>query len=281
MPNLTGLELCRKIRSAKADHYTYIILCTSKGDKRDFIEGMEAGADDFLVKPGPGTEELRVRQSVRAKGYVVNLERGLALKNRELEGRWTTKLQQAYGRIEDDLKAAAWMQASLLPAASPNALGVKSEWRFRPSRYVAGDTLNIFPIDQNHVAFYLLDVSGHGVPAAMLSVTLSMLLTPDNTPGSPLKRFDAASQTYLTVPPEDAIADLNRRFQSRDDQYFYHDLRFAGDPQSHAAFQPGRPSKPPADSERMQDEGAWQRRVAGGDPAAGGIRLRPGSTRPR
>jgi sigma-B regulation protein RsbU (phosphoserine phosphatase) len=70
------------------------------------------------------------------------------------------------------------------------------------------------------VAFYLLDVSGHGVPAAMLSVTLSMLLTPDNTPGSPLKRFDAASQTYLTVPPEEAIAELNRRFQSRDDQYF-------------------------------------------------------------
>ncbi len=216
MPNLTGLELCRKIRLAQADHYTYIILCTSKGDKRDFIEGMEAGADDFLVKPF-STEELRVR--LRAGERVVNLERGLALKNRELEA-LNAKLQQAYGRIEDDLKAAAWMQASLLPAASPKALGVKSEWRFRPSRYVAGDTLNIFPIDQNQVAFYLLDVSGHGVPAAMLSVTLSMLLTPDNAPGSPLKRFDAASQTYLTVPPEEAIAELNRRFQSRDDQYF-------------------------------------------------------------
>lgn len=216
MPHLTGLELCRRIRAANADHYTYIILCTSKGAKRDFIEGMEAGADDFLVKPF-GMEEFRVR--VRAGERVVNLEQGLAQKNHEL-GALNDKLQQAYGRIEDDLKAAAWMQASLLPASSPKALGINSEWRFRPSRYVAGDTLNVFPIDENHLAFYLLDVSGHGVPAAMLSVTLSMLLTPDHTHGSPLKRFDAASQSYLTVAPEDAVAELNRRFQSRDDQYF-------------------------------------------------------------
>jgi sigma-B regulation protein RsbU (phosphoserine phosphatase) len=216
MPKMTGLELCRRIRESGADHYTYIILCTSKGAKKDLIVGMEAGADDFLVKPF-STEELRVR--VHAGERVVNLEQGLALKNRELAA-VNAKLQQAYVRIEDDLKAAAWMQASLLPAASPKALGVSSEWRFRPSRYVAGDTLNVFPIDENQLAFYLLDVSGHGVPAAMLSVTLSMLLTPDNTPGSPLKRFDAASQAYVTVPPEDAVAELNRRFQSRDDQYF-------------------------------------------------------------
>jgi sigma-B regulation protein RsbU (phosphoserine phosphatase) len=216
MPNLTGLELCRRIRKEATDHYTYIILCTAKGDKEDFIEGMEAGADDFLVKPF-GKKELRVR--VRAGERVINLERGLALKNHELAG-LNSKLQQAYGQIEEDLKAAAWMQASLLPCASPRTLGINSEWRFRPSRYLAGDTLNVFAIDRNQVAFYLLDVSGHGVPAALLSVTLSMLLTPDNTSGSPLKRYDSGSQAYVAVPPEEAIADLNHRFQSRDDQYF-------------------------------------------------------------
>jgi sigma-B regulation protein RsbU (phosphoserine phosphatase) len=216
MPNLTGLELCRKIRSAGTDHYTYIILCTSKGDKKDFIEGMEAGADDFLVKPF-SKEELRVR--VRAGERVVDLEQGLALQNRELTA-LNSKLLQAHSQIEADLQAAAWMQASLLPSTSVRVLGINSEWRFRPSRYVAGDTLNIFPIDQDHVAFYLLDVSGHGVPAAMLSVTLSMLLTPENTQASPLKRFDPQSQTYLPVPPEEAISELNKRFQSRDDQYF-------------------------------------------------------------
>jgi sigma-B regulation protein RsbU (phosphoserine phosphatase) len=216
MPNLTGLDLCRKIRTGDASHYTYIILCTAKADKKDFIEGMEAGADDFLVKPF-GKEELRVR--VRAGERVVNLEWGLAQQNRELAA-LNDKLQSAYGQIEADLQAAAWMQTSLLPSASPRTLGINSEWRFRPSRYVAGDTLNIFPIDQNNVAFYMLDVSGHGVPAAMLSVTLSRLLTPDNAHGSPLMRFDAASQGYLPVPPEEAVAELNRRFQTSDDQYF-------------------------------------------------------------
>ena len=216
MPNVTGLELCRQIRQDAKDHYTYIILCTSKGDKKDFIEGMEAGADDFLVKPF-SKEELRVR--VRAGERVVNLEQGLALQNRELTA-LNAKLLDAHSQIEADLQAAAWMQASLLPSTSSKTPGINSEWRFRPSRYVAGDTLNIFPIDQDHIAFYLLDVSGHGVPAAMLSVTLSMLLTPENTSGSPLKRFDSATQTYLPASPEEAVSELNRRFQSRDDQYF-------------------------------------------------------------
>src|SRR4029079_997999 len=75
MPFVTGIELCRKIRATESDHYTYLILCTSKGEKADLIEGMEAGADDFLVKP-INKEELRVR--VRAGERVLELERGLA-----------------------------------------------------------------------------------------------------------------------------------------------------------------------------------------------------------
>lgn len=73
-----------------------MILCTSKGDKKDFIEGMEAGADDFLVKPF-SKEELRVR--VHAGERVIKLERGLALQNRELAA-LNTKLREAYRQIE-------------------------------------------------------------------------------------------------------------------------------------------------------------------------------------
>lgn len=159
------------------------------------------------------------------------------------------------------------MQASLLPSTSPCMLGINSEWRFRPSRYVAGDTLNIFPIDKNHVAFYLLDVSGHGVPAAMLSVTLSMLLTPDNLQGSPLKRFVTVSDTYVTVPPEQVIAELNRRFQSRDDQYFTM-LYGLLDTQDLTL----RISQAVADSKGKPDEGSRRRWFTGRNPAAGRIR---------
>src|ERR1700761_607368 len=173
MPNLAGVDLCRRIRAASFDHYVYVILCTSKGEKSDLIEGMDAGADDFLVKP-ISPEELRVK--VRAGERLLNLQQGLAEKNREL-ARINSSLEEAHQLLEKDLQAAAWMQRRLLPSPATQAHGLRCEWRLQPSGYVAGDTFNFFPIGEHHVAFYLLDVSGHGVPAAMLSVALSMMLT--------------------------------------------------------------------------------------------------------
>ena len=107
-------------------------------------------------------------------------------------------------------------------AAPPElkANGVRCQWRLEPSGYVAGDIFNFFAMDEKEVGFYLLDVSGHGVPAAMLSVTLSMILTPDVTRGSPVKRFNRATQLSEILPPGDVIRELNRRFQSKDDRYF-------------------------------------------------------------
>jgi phosphoserine phosphatase RsbU/P len=216
MPHLAGVDLCRRIRAANLEHYIYVILCTARGEKADLVEGMDAGADDFLVKP-ISPEELRVK--VRAGERVLHLEQRLGDKNRELAG-INSRLQSAYQLIEKDLKAAAWMQQRLLPPPSPQALGVKCEWQLQPSSYIAGDIFNFFAVDEHQVGFYLLDVSGHGVPAAMLSVTLSMVLTPDATHGSPLKRYDGSTGAFDAVSPADAIVELNRRFQSKDDQYF-------------------------------------------------------------
>jgi sigma-B regulation protein RsbU (phosphoserine phosphatase) len=216
MPNLAGVDLCRRIRAAGFEHYVYVILCTSKGAKSDLIEGMDAGADDFLVKP-ISPEELRVR--VRAGERVLSLQLGLAEKNRELAG-INSRLQLAHNRIEDDLKAAAWMQQRLLPPPAQEARGIRCDWRLQPAGYIAGDIFNFFPLDEFHVAFYLLDVSGHGVPAAMLSVTLSMMLTPNAAHGSPLKRYDPATGRYDILSPADVVHELNRRFQSKDDRYF-------------------------------------------------------------
>ena len=51
MPGLNGLDLCRAIRAAEEDSYTYIILVTSHGSRKDVLAGMEAGADDYVTKP--------------------------------------------------------------------------------------------------------------------------------------------------------------------------------------------------------------------------------------
>ena len=63
MPDLNGLELCRRIREQQEDSYTYIILITNKHSQQDRLVGLRAGADDFLVKP-PDAEELAVRLEI-------------------------------------------------------------------------------------------------------------------------------------------------------------------------------------------------------------------------
>src|SRR4051794_31733302 len=63
MPDVDGLELCRRIRAAKASKYTYIILLTALIGKKDYLEGMEAGADDFITKPFD-PDELKARLGV-------------------------------------------------------------------------------------------------------------------------------------------------------------------------------------------------------------------------
>jgi sigma-B regulation protein RsbU (phosphoserine phosphatase) len=216
MPNLAGVDLCRKIRSANLDRYVYVILCTSRGEKSDLIEGMDAGADDFLTKP-ISPEELRVK--VRAGERVLTLQQHLADKNREL-AQTNTQLQSAHQLVEDDLKAAAWMQQRLLPQPAQRAHGLECAWRLQPCGYIAGDIFNIFALDDREIGFYLLDVCGHGVPAAMLSVTLSMMLTPEATHGSPLKRYNQDTARSEVLCPCDAVRELNRRFQSKDDRYF-------------------------------------------------------------
>ncbi|MDX2153580.1 MAG: diguanylate cyclase [Bryobacteraceae bacterium] len=81
MPGLTGLELCRLIRQNGQEPYTYILLLTSKGLKEDLIEGMEAGADDYLVKPFD-QHELKVR--LRAGHRILDLQSELVSAREEL-----------------------------------------------------------------------------------------------------------------------------------------------------------------------------------------------------
>jgi signal transduction histidine kinase len=81
MPEMDGLELIRRIRAAHRPGYVHATLLTAKAQKEDLVEGMEAGADDFLTKPFD-RDELRVR--LRAAERIVNLEASLAEQNRVL-----------------------------------------------------------------------------------------------------------------------------------------------------------------------------------------------------
>lgn len=87
MPTLNGLDLCRRIRSDAARAHMHIILLSSRGSRQDVVDGLNAGADDYLVKPFDPAELLaRLHVGVR----VLTLQSGLALRVAELEASVST-----------------------------------------------------------------------------------------------------------------------------------------------------------------------------------------------
>ena len=79
-------------------------------------------------------------------------------------------------RIDIDLKAAAEIQKSLLPQTTFLVNNLDIAWKFEPCEHMGGDIFNIFLMDAEHLGIYMLDVSGHGVPAAMVTVSVSQFL---------------------------------------------------------------------------------------------------------
>ena len=81
-------------------------------------------------------------------------------------------------RIEGDLAAAADIQSSLLPQKINSINHLTVSWKFKPCDKIGGDIFNISQLDDNHWGIYMLDVSGHGVPAAMVAVSVFQNLHP-------------------------------------------------------------------------------------------------------
>lgn len=82
MPKMDGPELCRRIRQRQGTSFMYVILLTAKGMREDIVVGLDAGADDYLVKPFD-PEELRARVGVGHR--IVELQQSLADRIHELE----------------------------------------------------------------------------------------------------------------------------------------------------------------------------------------------------
>ena len=122
------------------------------------------------------------------------------------------RLESANRRMKQDLEAAAEIQKSLLPEQLPEVAGVSFGWLLEPCDELAGDTLNVILLDEDHVGMYVLDVSGHGVPAALLSVTLHRWLSPD--PDRSLLRTvgSEAGDDAKIASPADVAGQLNRQF---------------------------------------------------------------------
>ncbi|MGA2621610.1 MAG: SpoIIE family protein phosphatase [Thermoguttaceae bacterium] len=129
-------------------------------------------------------------------------------------------LSWANQRMKRDLDAAARIQRTLLPKGFPEIHGANFAWTYKPCDELAGDALNIVQINEDLIALYLLDVSGHGVPAALLSVTVTRSLHPPAGGAPSLVAGPGANPD--AVDPAEVASRLNTLYpmESNGQHYF-------------------------------------------------------------
>ncbi len=197
MTNLDGLEVCRRIKSQPELATTFFILLTAKGEVADRVEGLDAGADEFLSKP---LEMNELKARVRAGLRIHQLNQDLQAQKQALEA-----LNQ---NLRSELAEAADYVRSLLPA--PLVGSINTQALFVPSAQLGGDCFDYYWLDDEHLAIYLLDVSGHGVGSALLSVSVLNVLRSQSLPKTNFYQ------------PDEVLKALNTAFQmvNHGDKYF-------------------------------------------------------------
>ena len=158
MPDLDGLTLLKFFRANPATRDVPVIVLSSKEEPVTKAEAFGLGANDYLVKL-PDPVELIARVRHHSGGYIAQLERNEAF----------AALERSQKALARELAQAAAYVRSLLPA--PVTDTVSADWRFIPSVQLGGDAFGYHWLDAEHFALYLLDVSGHGVKSALLSMT--------------------------------------------------------------------------------------------------------------
>jgi phosphoserine phosphatase RsbU/P len=171
MPSIDGLLLVRYFRANPATKDIPLIVLSIKEEPKVKAEAFAVGANDYLVKL-PDKIELIARIRYHSSAYIRLLERNEAYE----------KLDESQRQLNADLSEAAEYVKSILPKPLNNTL--KSEWMYIPSAKLGGDVFGYHWLDSEHFAIYLLDVCGHGVGAALLSISVMNVLRSQSLPNT-------------------------------------------------------------------------------------------------
>ncbi len=201
MEGVDGLTLVKFYRVRESLENLPIIVFTSTADAKIKRRLFEAGANDYLVK-GTDKIELVARIRLHVKHYRLFLDN--ERKKREI--------QESEKHLKSELKKAGDYCMSLLPKKieEKNAYGLSIDWRFIPSEQLGGDNFDYNALDDDKFAIYLLDVCGHGVGAALMSVSALNQLRSGSLPNADF------------ADPASVCEALNKAYQMSDhgDKYF-------------------------------------------------------------
>lgn len=153
MPGMDGIELCRRIRLNKESSYVYVIMLTSKGERKDLLAGFEAGVDEYIQKP-PDLDELDARIKVGIR--IVNLER---------------KLKGLFDQLRRDYEIAQNVFSNVARVDQVENKNIKCS--LSPMDIVGGDVFFTATGPSGSQYALLGDFTGHGLSAAIGAIPVS------------------------------------------------------------------------------------------------------------
>jgi phosphoserine phosphatase RsbU/P len=159
MPGMDGYEVCSRLKADPTTSEIPVIFLTGQTSAEDETRGFEVGAVDYVHKPfSPAVVKARVRSHIFLREARAQLASQLRALNNELE-------------------MARQIQLSILPHSIPTLPGLEIAARFFPMTSVAGDFYDFIQIDDKHIGILIADVSGHGLPSALIASMLQVALT--------------------------------------------------------------------------------------------------------
>jgi sigma-B regulation protein RsbU (phosphoserine phosphatase) len=159
MPEMDGYEVCRRLKASPETQNIPVIFLTGQTETEDETRGFEVGAVDYIHKP--------------FSAAIVKVRVHLHLMLREAH----EQIAQQLLAINTELEMARQIQLSILPRDTPQVDGLDIVARYIPMTSVAGDFYDFIVVDEKHVGILIADVSGHGLPAALIASMLQVALT--------------------------------------------------------------------------------------------------------
>jgi sigma-B regulation protein RsbU (phosphoserine phosphatase) len=158
MPEMDGYEVCSRLKADPATREIPVIFLTSQTSPDDETRGFAVGAVDYVHKPfSPAVVKARVRTHILLREARAQLSQQLLILNNELE-------------------MARKIQLSILPQTLPKLPRLDIAARYLPMTAVAGDFYDFINIDDKHLGILMADVSGHGLPSALIASMLQVAL---------------------------------------------------------------------------------------------------------
>jgi len=158
MPEMDGYEVCHRLKADPMTREIPVIFLTAQTEAEDETRGFQVGAVDYVHKPfSPAVVKARVHTHLVLRETRERLARQLL-------------------SIQKELETARLIQQSILPETVPQIDGLDIAARYVPMAAVAGDFYDFIVVDDKRVGILVADVSGHGMPAALIASMLKIAL---------------------------------------------------------------------------------------------------------